>query len=557
MNNSRAVSKTACPRCKEQGGDYDSDNLIVYSDRHGHCYACGYHPHDVEGDTDISEFQELEAEAEPEDVRLIPVARKKMPGLPERSISSDTVNKYLVSVNTSPDNNIEAVFPRFDLDGGHIANQIRYRDKKFTCEGLINKARVFGSTVFPGGGKTVTITEGYYDTLSAYELAGSKYPTVGVMSASTAKKEIVGDFEYLNSFDSVILNFDNDEPGLKAMKECAILFAPGKVRTLSLSKAKDANDYLKNGWFKEYVNEWWRAPAFMPDGLKLGTDLNMLDEIINYKEPESVPYPWEGLNRKLYGMRLGEFTLFMADTGIGKTTFMKEIEYALLQNADLQARGYGVGFLHLEEPKRETLLGMLSIHNNKPYHLPDTPKSSEELTAAYNEVLNNGRVVVYDHFGSNDIDVILNKIRHMAALGCRYIVLDHLSIIVSDQSGDERKQLDEISTKLKTLTMNLNICVVSVIHINRKGEARGSAGPEQVSNNVIRLVRDKKEGNDWRRNVTRMEIEKCRLSGRTGPAAWVHYDSDTGRLNELSAALAAEYEAGATSIAGSEFDAYA
>jgi len=27
------------------------------------------------------------------------------------------------------------------------------------------------------------------------------------------------------------------------------------------------------------------------------------------------------------------------------------------------------------------------------------------------------------------------KIRHMAALGCKYIVLDHLSIVVSDQSA--------------------------------------------------------------------------------------------------------------------------
>src|SRR3546814_9987449 len=88
----------------------------------------------------------------------------------------------------------------------------------------------------------------------------------------------------------------------------------------------------------------------------------------------------------------------------------------------------------------------------------------------------------------------------MAALGCRYIMVDHLSIIVSDQSGDERKQLDEISTKIKTLTMNLDIHVVCVIHINRQGQVRGSAGPEQVANTVLRLERDKKELNPWRRS---------------------------------------------------------
>lgn len=428
--------------------------------------------------------------------------------------------------------------------------------KAFYWEGNPAAGTLFGQQVFPAGGKAITIVEGECDALAAFQLTGSRFPSVSVKSASEAKKNCVDSFEYLNSFDKIVVCMDNDEPGQKAATQIAQLFAPGKVHLLKLEKAKDPNDYLVKDLEKDFVNEWYRAPAFMPDGLLLGTESSLLDEIINYKEPECIPYPWPGLNKKLYGMRLSELTLFTADTGIGKTTFMKEIEYALLTNPDLIERGYGVGFLHLEEPKRETLLGMLSIHNNKPYHLPDTLKSPEELTKAYKEVLDNKRVVVYDHFGSNEIDTILAKIRHMAALGCRYIVLDHLSIVVSDQSGDERKQLDEISTKLKVLTMNLNISVVAVIHINRQGEIRGSAGPAQVSNNVIRLTRDKKEVDEWRRNVTKMEVEKCRLSGRTGPACWIFYDNETGRLSELSQELVEKFEKG-ESNAGNEFEQYA
>lgn len=498
----------------------------------------------------------MKSKAAPEPKKKItPLPAKQMPALKDRGIDSTSVNKYKVTVNTSPSSNIEAVFPRFSGDGEHVANQIRYEGKDFSSEGKPQGAALFGQNEFPSGGKTLTITEGYYDTLAAFQLTGSRYPNVGVQSASSAKKEIVDNFEYVNSFESIILNFDNDKPGQDAAKACAILFAPGKVRILSLSKGKDANEYLMNGWEKAYVNEWWRAPAFMPDGLQFGSDPVLLDEIINYKEPHSIPYPWEGLNKSTYGLRLGELTLFTADTGIGKTTFMKEIEYQLLTNKELEERGYGVGFLHLEEPKRETALGLMSIHNNKPYHLPDVEKSEDELVKAYNEVVNNERVVIYDHFGSNDIDVVLSKIRHMAALGCRYIVLDHLSIIVSDQSGDERKQLDEISTKLKTLTLNLNICCITVIHINRKGEVRGSAGPEQVSNNVIRLERDKKELDEWRRNVTKISVEKCRLSGRTGPAAWVFYNSITGRLEEMSQEDIERYESGG-GITGHEFDSF-
>ena len=473
----------------------------------------------------------------------------------DRSIDGTTINKYKVTVNTNPDSEIECVFPRFSDDGLHIANQVRFENKEFRCEGEINKATLFGQNLFPTGGKSITITEGYYDTLASYQLTGSRYANVGVMSASTAKKEIVDNFEYLNSFREIILNFDSDDPGQKAAKEVAQLFEPGKIRILKLEKAKDANDYLMQGLVKDYINEWFRAPVYMPDGLLVGSDPKLLDEIINYKEPHSIPYPWKGLNRATYGLRLSEFTLFVADTGVGKTTFMKEIEYQLLQDEELKARGYGVGFLHFEETKRDTALGLMSIHKNKPYHLPDTEKSDEELIEAYNATVNTDRVVIWDHFGSNDIDVVLAKIRHMAAMGCRYIVVDHLSIIVSDQSGDERKQLDEISTKMKTLTMNLGISCICVIHINRQGTVRGSAGPEQVSNNVIRLERDKKDTNEWRRNVTRLVVEKCRLSGRTGPAAWVWYNPITGRLEELEQELIDAYENG-TSQAGHEFAQY-
>jgi hypothetical protein len=155
-----------------------------------------------------------------------------------------------------------------------------------------------------------------------------------------------------------------------------------------------------------------------------------------------------------------------------------------------------------------TLLLVLSIHNDKPYHLPDTERTTDELRKAYDAVINNSRVVIWDHFGSNTVDAVLDKIRHMHALGCKYIVLDHLSIVVSDQSGDERKQLDEIATKAKTLCMNLNIALIVVIHQNRQGQIRGTAGVEQLANIVIKLYREHTDKNEWRRNVTKSWLKR-------------------------------------------------
>lgn len=149
-----------------------------------------------------------------------------------------------------------------------------------------------------------------------------------------------------------------------------------------------------------------------------------------------------------------------------------------------------------------------------------------------------------DHFGSNSVDAVLDKVRHMAALGCKYIVLDHLSIVVSDQSGDERKQLDEIATKLKTLTMELDLAVIAVIHTNRAGQIRGTAGVEQLANIVIRLAREKLDKNEWRRNITVVSVTENRFCGYTGPASYLFYNKDTARLSELDPVEVGIYESG-------------
>lgn len=543
------IKHDECPKCGSK------DNLGIYKD-HEYCFSADcdhvkyYDNNNNKGNTMVQKDQGADP-ASP--ITLLPA--KKMPAIKERGIDATTVGKYLVTVNTNPESKVEAIFPRFSQDGLHVSNQIRYEDKQFSSEGTVDKNMLFGQNLFPENGRSITVTEGYYDAMAAFQMTGSRYPNVAVQSASSAKKEVVANFEYLNSFDKIIFNFDSDKPGQEAAKAVAQLFDPGKVAILSLQKGKDANDYLLEGWGKDYVNEWFSAPVFMPDGIQLGSDPKLREEVINYIEPKSVPYPWEGVNDKTYGIRTSELVLLTADTGVGKTSICKEIEYSLLNNEDLKKDNIGVGFLHLEEPKRDLAIGLMSIHKNKPYHFPDVERTVDEMNEAYDEVMETDRVVIWDHFGSNDIDVVLAKIRHMSALGCKYIFLDHLSIIVSDQSGDERKQLDEISTKLKTLTMNLDIAVICVVHINRQGQVRGSAGPEQVANIVMRLERDKKEMNEWRRNITRVSIEKNRKYGRTGPAAWLFYNSTTGRLEELTKELAYEFEHGGSG-AGNEFENY-
>lgn len=521
-----------CPKCSS------SDAYSIQENGWGKCFSCN------------TNFPPSKEEAErkepPKPKRGVTPIVEVFKAFPARGFSKSTCERYKINVAREGDY-YEAKYPLFDKGGNHVGNKVRRDGKKFLIEGDINKAVLYGQTFFPAGSaKAITVVEGQDDAAAAYQIMGSKYPVVSVHSSSTVEKDIRENFEYLNSFDTIVFCMDNDEHGIKAAKTAASAgFALGKVKILTLRHHKDANEYLLNDKVEQFVNEWWQAPFFKPDGLKLGTEL--FPEIMDRRVAFTVHYPFEGMNKLTYGIRLSEFVVFTADTGIGKTLVLKHIEHSLLTNKEVIDKGYGVGFLHLEEPNGDTALGLLSIHNKVPYHLPDAERPEKDLREAYNEVLNNDRVVIWDHFGSNSVDAIISKIRHMAALGCKYIVLDHLSIIVSDQSGDERKQLDEIATKIKTLTVELNIAVISVIHTNRQGQIRGTAGVEQLANIVIRLERDKTEKDEWRRNITKVSVEKNRFCGYTGPASWLWYNQNSGCLSELEQEDIDKFEQGETS----------
>lgn len=538
----------ACPSCPS------SDAFKVQANGWGKCFSCGinYPPAKTQAylQGERPNLQTVQTHSRP--ANLTPVT-EVFRAWPERGLNRDTIAKYKVWVGGENDN-FAAKCPRFDSNGKHVANKVRVqkgeKDRKegppFIFEGDKNEALpLFGQQLFAPGGRFITVTEGYEDAMAVHQMFGGKYPAVSVDGAATAASDCKKAFEYLNSFDNIVLCFDNDEPGRKAAKEvCNLGFPLGKVKILTLRDHKDANEYLKARKSAEFTKEWWQAPDYKPDGLKLGSE--MWDEIIERKEHFTTQYPFAGLNRMTYGMRLSELVVVTADTGVGKTSFLKHIEHKLLTDPEVKEKGYGVGFLHFEEPNGDTALGLLSIHNSTPYHLPDVERDPKHLREAYDEVLNNDRAVIWDHFGSNSVDAVINKIRHMSALGCKYIVVDHLSIIVSDQSGDERKQLDEISTKIKTLCMELDLAVLAVIHTNRQGQIRGTAGVEQLANIVLRLERDKTEPNEWRRNVTKITVEKNRFCGYTGPASYLWYNSETARLTELEPDEAQIFEAGGT-----------
>ncbi len=425
---------------------------------------------------------------------------------------------------------------QFWRDGKMVGQKFRFPGKKFEMVG--DCSDLWGKHLWTTG-KKIVITEGELDCLSVAEAQGGKWPTVSVPNGATgARKVVAKNLEWLeNNFEEIIFMFDNDEPGIEAAHECAAMITPGRARVAVLP-AKDPNELLMEGKGSEIISAIWRAPVYRPDGIVNAKDIVL--EICTAYKPADALYPWAGLNELTRGLRLGEITTFCAGTGIGKSQIMRELAYHIITTDPKTLLGY----IALEESLKRTAFGLMSIEANRLLHL-DPSLKEEELRDLHERMFGDGRVYLYDHWGSLDGDSLLSKIRYLAnGCGVEWIVLDHLSIMVSGiEGGDERRTIDNLMTNLRKLVEELNVGLLLVSHLKRPdgkahedgastslGQLRGSASIGQLSDIVIGVERDQQDTE--RKHVSTLRVLKNRFSGDTGVACEVRYDTTTGRMIE-------------------------
>ena len=520
----------ACPKCRETGNDKDGNNLARYADGSAYCFACGY--------VERADGQASDSPRPTKPKDLLDVTYK---AIRPRGINQDTCELFGYGISKYH-GMICHVAPYYSLDGSLCGQHIRLENKEFRWIGESKDIQLFGQKLWKAGGRRLIITEGEIDCLTVSQLQGNKWAVVSLPNGvKRAKKDILNNYDFVSSFKEILLCFDMDEPGRQAAKEVAEVLPIGKAYIVALPE-KDANDCLLKGKAQAVITALWQAQAWRPDGIKSGLDLW---EQLTTPPQEGYDTPYPKLNEMVNGFRKGELYLFTAGSGIGKSTIVNEIAYSLKANY-----GLSIGVLALEESPARNARRYLGIYLNKPIHLPQAfhSVSDEEMKEAFNYVMGDKKWWIYDHFGSTDIDTMLNKIRYMiVALGCDVIVLDHISIIVSGldtESNDERKTIDILMTKLRSLIEETGVMVLAVVHLRRpdnKGKSynegrqvsltdlRGSGGLEQLSDVVIALERDQQADGE-EANISTIRVLKNRPIGITGEAGQVQYYPDTGRL---------------------------
>ena len=531
---SKVIKQSSCPNCSS------SDANTLYEDGHWYCFSCQHYTPPERNEMDITKPAPIQG------VVQTNFTKGEKGGLDDRRISNTTANKFNVEVKRNVEGEIvQHIYKYYDANNSHIASKVRTtKEKQFWSEGALSNAVLFGQNLFAAKGKYITITEGEIDAMSAYEMMGSKWSVVSLKTgAAGAVRDCKASYEYLNKFDNIILCFDNDEPGKAAAAKVAQLFEPNKCKIMRM-ELKDANEYLMKGQRQKFMNEWWEADVYTPAGI---VNLKSLQEALYHeKECDTCLYPWEALNEKTYGMRSGELITFTAGTGMGKSSVTRELMHHILRTTNTN-----IGVLALEENIKKTAFNIMSVEADARLYIKEIrdqyPK--EQLLQWQEKTIGTGRFYAFDHFGSLQNDEILNRVQYMAkALDCKWIILDHLSILVSGQdSDDERRSIDMLMTKLRSLVEQTGIGLLLVSHLRRPAgdvghengkevtlsHLRGSASIAHLSDCVIALERNQQSHDSLVANTTNLRILKNRYTGDTGPAGSLLYNKTTGRLSEV------------------------
>lgn len=528
-NSDTVLSKGPCPECGSK------DNLVTYADGHQFCYTpgCGLKKGSAMNDSEAHEAPPKTPS------RAIPFTDQHMrKGLESRGLKLDTLRRFGYFVHVERGKAVQ-IAPVFNQKGEMVHQKYRTKDKEFFFEPVADSppkprmCQLYGQHVWADKyDRKVVITTGEHDAHSVAEACQFKIPAVSVIAGDgSALDQLKANYRWLDRFEEIIFWFDNDESGQSVVNECARLFEPGKVKTIKVEGVKDANQLAQEGRHGDIYSAVWGAVQWAPEGI-----VNAADCVLDIMEPEAetlASYPFPKLQEVTQGIRTKEVIYHVAGTGVGKTSFLIELQHQLLKE------GVKFGVMRFEDTRRKAQIDLMSRHVEDRLHL--RPRPVEEMKTLHAQVFGKGLVELFDPETAEwSWDAIQGYIRYMVkALGCKVVIGDPLSFFVAAMNEkDERKALDHAAYEFSRAVKHLDFNFQLAHHLNRgDGKAfeeggeislkniRGSAGIANFSMGVFAYERNQQGA---RPDLTRVRVLKNRWTGWTGIADTIKWDDIRG-----------------------------
>lgn len=533
-----------------------SDGMAVYQKEidgekilDAYCFVCqGYFKHEQleEVGVKIKEGRKKVTEI----VDFTEIQKIDFRGWKERGIGQPVSAKYGVHTEIENSFDVAARYYPSTVDGEIVGFKKRLVPKDFVGIGSTKATNeLFGQSVFEAGQKYLVIVTGEEDALAFSQALyskkdGAEYwtPVVSVTCGDgSIIKQFKANFEYINSFDKVVLAFDADESAQKYVEEAARLLSPGKAFIAKFPQGyKDASDLLKAGKAAELKQIFWKAVPFSRvDVLHLS---QMWEDFENEDNNIKIPMPpsWAQINEMMNGgMEKGEITLLGALTSIGKSSILNNLVFHLIENTRFK-----VGAMYLEGTKREVVRDLLSLDAG--VNLRTVNRDTIDIDGLKRRFFENlakkDQFVYVDHQGSISTNEIFEKLNYLAkAEGCDVIVIDPIQAGVN--SSENGAIIDFMDTLLK-FAKETDTCVIAVSHMKKPSDddphnvseysLLGSSSLNQIAFNTILLSRDKMNEDPVKRSATKLQLVKCRRTGNTGEAGWLRYDHETTHMYATS-----------------------
>lgn len=282
----------------------------------------------------------------------------------------------------------------------------------------------------------------------------------------------------------------------------------------------------ERGWSPSVItsaDEIFESERFFEPMIGYSTGIKKLDEFIK-------------------GIRKSELTMYVAGTGVGKSTLLRQQVYHLAYN-----EGQTCALAFFEETREETLKNLACVHygvsfvemRKNPHLLSDKQwQDFLNLDATKNLIFITQNQEV--GFGGLGVDTLMSTIRYLKSKrDIDFVAVDHISIMISGEESSregERKDIDRLMTKMALGCVTLKVGILAICHLsNPVGKKaheeggrvflqhlRGSGAIRQLSWCVIAQERDQQSDGASRLVLIRV-LKNRNGGGSTGPATILEY----------------------------------
>lgn len=565
------VRNEPCPRCQKKGMDKSGDNLVIYSDGSFHCFACGYTKlslveREKRGLDRFIWSDNMEEEVSSKE----PLTQEEMQkvrgytnprGNNLRGITDETYKVYQVrhKFNEETGEPSEQYYP---ITHDYVATgyKIRILPKTFSSVGKFGKeSDLFGQWRFKNSsGRYVVLCAGEVDTLSAFQMLedyrksrNSDFEPIPVVSSvigeSGSHKQVAKHFDWLNRFERVIVCYDNDQAGKDALKELVKVLPKGKMFVMDLP-LKDANLMLTSGKHKAFIDYFYKAQPYTPDGIisSAGVMSKIIEQALIPKIP--LPHFMHKLQRMMAGgIPLGTIINLASASGTGKSTIVDELIYYWVFNSP-----HMIGVVTMESDIGQYGTKLLSRHVGFKIDLLETIEEKIEMLNS-EKLKGQAETLWYKEDGSPRFYLIDERdggLPSMQALimnliiscSCKVIVLDPMTDLIDSLTHEDQAKFMKWQ---KGLVKSHQVTFINISHTRKTGSDKkaGSTGADIYEEDMfgnsavyksaacnLLFTRNKEAEDELERNTVKMKATKIRWTGITGVAGEYYYELKSHKL---------------------------